>query len=48
VPTDKSLIDQPKTPGEKLPAEVASKYLLAANNDKDKARELARKDGWTP
>jgi len=27
---------------------VASKYLLAANNDKDKARELARKDGWTP
>jgi len=48
VPTDKSLIDQPKTPGEKLPPEVAAKYLLAANKDKDKARELARKDGWTP
>jgi hypothetical protein len=33
--------------GRKITAVKATEYVIAAKGDKDKAREAARKDGWT-
>jgi hypothetical protein len=33
--------------GRKIAAVKATEYVIAAKGDKDKAREAARKDGWT-
>ena len=32
--------------GRKITAAKATEYVIAAKDDKDKAREAARKDGW--
>lgn len=47
APQTGAVVAPPPPPPKVLTPEKATEYLQAAGNDKDKARELARKDGWT-